>query len=65
MDNPKQRPKSSYAKVIKNVPCPIHQTMLEVQQDEKQLYAICNCEVKRNPWRGQVVWLSPIKQEGE
>lgn len=45
------------------VPCPIHGNPLELKEQDGKLIAVCNCDVRPNPYAGNPVYESSIDKE--
>lgn len=49
--------KKAVKQVGKQIECPQHpDKMLDVQIEGNRKFAICNCPVRSNMWKGRVVW---------
>lgn len=51
----KSEPKKE-TKRERTVPCPIHQTPLNILAKDGRLFAVCECKVPNNKYLNQVVW---------
>jgi hypothetical protein len=54
----------------KTVPCPVHPDHeLPIQEEETdqgtRLFAVCECDVSGNAWRGKEVWSQMQPRAGE